>query len=162
MQTAVITSKHKTQRATCSKRCLKLPRCRRPAANLPLGHRHRYIHAPLRKQSVGITGNEVAGAAAPICEGVVDVDGVVCAGAKGEGLGDGEGGIGGGTSGEEGGIEGGSVGCGAGGGFEGAAGGLKAVGRSAEDVGDGPGREARFEGGAGKRGGCADWGRGCG
>lgn len=114
------------------------------------------------KASVGITGNEVAGAAAPICEGVVDVDGVVCAGAKGEGLRDGEGGIGGGTSGEEGGIEGGSVGCGAGGGFEGAAGGLKAVGRGAEDVGDGPGREARFEGGAGKRGGCADWGRGCG
>ena len=93
MQPPIITPKHKTQGATCSNRRLKLPRCRRPPACLPLRDRHRYIHAPLRSQSVGITGNEIAGAAAPVCEGIIDVDGVVCAGAEGEGLGDGEGGI---------------------------------------------------------------------
>ena len=147
MQPPLTAPKHEPQRPAPHRR-LELPPHRRPPAHLPLRHRHRDAHAPRRRQRVRIRGVESAGAAAEVREGVVDVDGVVRAGAQGEGLGEGEGRGGGGAGGDQGGVEGGGVG-GGGGGFEGAAGGLEAVGCGAEDVGYGPGGEGGFEGGAG-------------
>ncbi len=148
MQPSQTTPKHKPQHSTPPTWRLKLPPRRRPPANLPLRHRHGNTHTPPRRQRVRISGVETARAAAEVRERVVDVDGVVGAGAEGEGLGECEGGGRCGAGGEEGGVEGGGVGDGCGGGFEGAAGGLQTVGCGAEDVGDGPRGEVGFEGGA--------------
>lgn len=149
MQPPLTTPKHKAQRRTPPNRCLELPPRRRPPANLPLRHRHRNAHAPPGSQRVWISGGEGARAAAEVRERVVDADGVVRAGAEGEGLRQGKGGGGRGAGGEKGGVEGGGVGGGCAAGFQRAAGGLEAVCRGAEDVGDGPGGEVGFEGGAG-------------
>lgn len=162
MQPAQTTRKHEPQHRTPGTGRLEVPPRRRPPAHLPLRHRHRNAHAPLRSQRVRIRGVESAGAAAEVRERVVDVDGVVCAGAEGEGLREGEGGGGRGAGGEQGGVEGGGVGDGCAGRSEGAAGGLEAVGCGAEDVGDGPGGEVRCEGGAGEGGSGGGAGRGCG
>lgn len=117
------TPKHKPQHPAPRNGRLKLPPRRRPPANLSLRHRHRNTHTSPRNQRVRVSGAETAGTAAEVRKGIVDVDGVVCAGAQGEGLGEGERGVFGGAGGEEGGVEGGCVGAGCGGGFQAAAGG---------------------------------------
>ena len=145
MQPTPRTRKRESQHLTTASRRLELPSRRRPRANLALWHRHRHAQALRRGARVWVRGRETAGAATEVGECVVDADGVVCARAESEGLGEGEGGgCCGGAGGEEGGVEGGRGGL-----FEGAAGGLEAVGCGAADVGDGPGGEVGFEGGAG-------------
>ena len=145
MQPTPRTRKREAQHLTAPSRRLELPPRRRPPANLALWHRHRHAHAFRAGARVWISGRETAGAAAEVREGVVAADGVVAAGAAGEGRGAGEGGgCGGGAGGEEGGVEGGRGGV-----FQRAAWGLETVGCGAADVGDGPGGEAGFEGGAG-------------
>lgn len=95
MQPPLTAPKHKPQRRTptpAHRRRLKVPPRRRPPAQLPLRHRHWNTHAPPRGQRVRVRGVEAALPATEVRERVVDVDGVVCAGAEGEGLGEGEGG----------------------------------------------------------------------
>ena len=108
MQPTPRTRKREPQHLTAPRRRLELPPGRRPRANLALWHSHRHAQAFRRGARVRIRSRETAGAAAEVGEGVVDADGVVCAGAEVEGLGEGEGGgCCGGAGGEEGGVEGG-------------------------------------------------------
>ena len=82
MQSSIDTLKRKLQHAASPNRRLKLPPRRRPVAHLPPRHHHRHSDASLRSQSVGISSFEAAGAGAWNRERVVNVDGVICAGAK--------------------------------------------------------------------------------
>lgn len=82
MQRRISTPKVKLQHAASRGRRLKLPSRGRPVEPIPGVRRHRHSDVSLRSQSVRVSSSEGANAGAWPPERVVNVGGVICAGAK--------------------------------------------------------------------------------